>query len=195
MFSYGCTVSPQRHALQWKVETSVRSVACQCTAGGISSEYVNGGECHPQWSRVVSCACTAPEAWADCWYSFWAPLRLGARSREVLRWQIYCGIKAGETFRVGSFSGESCWICLQSRSLWNVITLSEWLLLVAPVFSLVSSCFYTPHLCQSRLYESKGGLHIVLWMAGEAGCSLHHSHEENTSVAGKFLLGLEQCWL
>ena len=62
-------------------------------------------------------------------------------------------------------------------------------------FSLVSSCFYTPQLCQSMLCESKGGPSHSAMNDGGGGCSLHHSHEENSSVAGKFPLGLEQCWL
>ena len=97
VLSCGCTVSPERYALQWRVGSSVRSVTCKCTAGEASPEYVHGGEGEPQWSRVVSCTCEAPEAWTGCW----APLGLG--SREWGGTQMVnvntCGAKAGEICR------------------------------------------------------------------------------------------------
>ena len=51
---------------------------------------------------------------------------------------------------------ESCCVCLQSRSLGTLVTLTVWLILVTPsLFFLVPGRLYTSHLCQTRWDETE----------------------------------------
>ena len=54
--------------------TSIRPVACKCTAGGASPERLHSSGGQPRGSRLVSCTCIAVEAWAGCRCDSQAPV-------------------------------------------------------------------------------------------------------------------------
>lgn len=112
-----------------------------------------------------------------------------------------CGRITGEIFRdfhgscVDSFSGESRWDCLQSRSLGTMAIPAEWLILLAHAFLPCSeSCI---HLNFSALLASGWGETEVVLLccvqkareAGQSLCSAFPS--EGNFLAGEFSPGAE----
>lgn len=134
------------YALPW-LQSPLRHAHCsggQCTAGRAGPEYTYSSDGQPQESRLVSLASAAIKAWipagaggrprvkrdSGCWYQrIWIPVR----QKLVKSPGVHGGCAA-----IGFSGGESCQVCLQSRSLGTTITPVVWLLLAAPTFLLCS---------------------------------------------------------
>lgn len=90
---------------------------------------------------------------------------LGAKTSEICRKCMVTVLASG------TFSGESCWGLLQSRS--RGIPVTPWLVVVSLLFFLIPSQFSTSHFCWSLGgVKLKRILRIVTWKAGEADFSL-----------------------
>lgn len=104
----------------------VRLEACRWTAGGSSLECAHSGGGQLQGSRVVSCTCTAAEAWSGFLCCSWALARQwGSTQVAGISQHEYLWVKAGEicmwsmaaVLAVGLYSGESTGVIFRAGHL------------------------------------------------------------------------------